>query len=100
MDTAESDGEGDNGGESLEQRGLVNAPAWLSDVMPEAQLSEDKKKVQKRWLPNMTSADLFDLYQEMHANHEDCASWSTWSRTWQRWQRILGNPPHANPGKV
>ena len=71
---------------------MVNTEAQEGEELDEAQEGEEgqKPKVQKRWLPTMTSAELFDLYKDMHQSHKDQASMATFKRVWTKWQAVLG----------
>ena len=84
-------------GEELDDTSIVDGPDWvqsdndllqvLSSAFP---VEGQKPKVQKRWLPTMTSAELFDLYKDMHQSHKDQASMATFKRVWTKWQAVLG----------
>ena len=73
----------------------VALPEWVGDdhdllqTVMSAYESDGKPQLQNKRLPTMTSAELFDLYKDMHASHEQVASWSTFTRTWNRWQGVL-----------
>ena len=41
----------------------------------------------------MTSAQLHDLYKDIHADHETLASWTTFQRVWVRFQSVMGVRP-------
>lgn len=80
---------------TLDSSDLVEMPEWAAenDAMlqgPAFFPSSGKPKVQKRWLPTMTTAEIFDLYQEMHASHAELASLATFKRAWTKWQSVLG----------
>ena len=84
-----------------DQRCIIDAPQWLlasqvdtmatvvSDVSSD---SKGKRQVEKRWLPSMSTSELYDLYCELHADH-DLAAFSTFTRCWKRWSGILGIRP-------
>ena len=84
---------------------VVSAPDWLvcKDFLNTASLaitalkSGEKPAIQKLWLPTMTPSEIFDLYKDMHCDHQELASWSTFVRVWTRWQAILGiRPPQVH----
>lgn len=84
--------------DSCDQPGFVAAPDWLEehDILTSLAFifqERGKTKIQKRFLPTMTAAELFDLYQEMHEAHSEKASQSTFKRAWSRWQAVLGVRP-------
>ena len=79
---------------------IVDLPDWLSnddDMLNRLpyMFSGDgsKPQIQKRWLPTMTSAQLHDLYKDIHADHETLASWTTFQRVWVRFQSVMGVRP-------
>ncbi|CAJ1454006.1 unnamed protein product [Effrenium voratum] len=58
--------------------------------------SGEKPSIQKLWLPTMTPSEIFDLYKDMHCDHQELAR-STFVRVWTRWQAILGiRPPQVH----
>ena len=80
---------------TLESPDLVDMPEWIqeNDTMlqcPDFFPSSGKPKVQKRWLPTMSTAEIFDLYVDMHASHSERASQATFKRVWSKWQSVLG----------
>ena len=88
-----------------DESNLVSAPDWLvaKDLFNTTSLAitslktGEKPSIEKRWLPTMTPAELFDLYKDMHCDHVELASWSTFTRAWSRWQAILGiRPPQVH----
>lgn len=79
---------------------IVDLPDWLSnddDMLNRLpyMFSGDgsKPQIQKRWLPTMISAQLHDLYKDIHADHETLASWTTFQRVWVRFQSVMGVRP-------
>ena len=94
--------EDDNGLPTFEH---VAAPEWLLTndslriAVELAQLSggvgglpvrDDRVSVEKRWIPTMSQAELFELYKDLHGQHEHVSSWSGFSRAWKCWQSVLG----------
>ena len=87
------------GGTSEPKFELVAVPEWLQGGSYQASLSVElaQAQVEKRWLPTMSNSELFDLYKDLHADHEHLSSWSSFSRAWKQWQSILGmRPPHQH----
>ena len=81
---------------------LLHAPEWLCqddffripiELSHLSASTGQRPQVEKRWLPTMTAAELYDLYRDMHADHEDLCSWSSFARAWKDWQTILGIRP-------
>ena len=91
------DTSGDEAVDSADAGTAVAMPTWMQDLESVLQtvvvVSEgkpSKSTVQKRWLPTMTPAELFDLYRDMHQTHEALASQATFHRIWRGWQSVLG----------
>lgn len=95
-----------NDDDNEDARQFVEPPTWVGEMDADAsavllstwQASIDSRaasrpKVEKRWLPTMTTAELYTLYEDMHAEHEEKASLSTFKRVWKKWHGIMGIRP-------
>ena len=80
----------------------IEAPQWLLEqdflevpieLGHVAAGSADKRLVEKRWLPTMSLAEIYDLYKDMHCDHAELSSWSSFSRAWKDWQQIIAIRP-------
>ena len=87
---------------------LLHAPEWLCqddffripiELSHLSASTGQRPQVEKRWLPTMTAAELYDLYRDMHADHEELCSWSSFARAWKDWQTILGIRPPQEHGR-
>lgn len=83
--------------EEDDRAGHVELPDWVHDDHDLLQWTSQacpgdgsRPKIVKRWLPTMSSAELSDLYRDMHQQHESVASQATFSRVWRQWQGVLG----------
>ena len=64
--------------------------AQLSGGVEGLPVRDDRVSVEKRWIPTMSQAELFELYKDLHGQHEHVSSWSGFSRAWKCWQSVLG----------
>ncbi|CAK9066370.1 unnamed protein product [Durusdinium trenchii] len=80
----------------------IEAPQWLLEqdflevpieLGHVAAGSADKRLVEKRWLPTMSLAEIYDLYKDMRCDHAELSSWSSFSRAWKDWQQIIAIRP-------
>ena len=73
-----------NDDDNEDARQFVEPPTWVGEMDADAsavllstwQASIDSRaasrpKAEKRWLPTMTTAELYTLYEDMHAEHEE-----------------------------